>query len=230
MASPELRVEVASNADELRRAFRQIAKDQVPFATALALTRLAQRGQEAGRDRLSSEFKLRSRWVRNGLRIKRAEKRDWPNPVAIVGHRDEYMVLHETGGMKRARGGGRVLIPTRLVRRTSAGRIRKRQRPAVLGPKLQEQPGKFGARRLELMTRRARRDRRKILYLMRRRVRIRPRFRLTATVNGVAADHSGPIFEKALEAAIRSARVRTGRFTSSEGKTFFNRAAARAGV
>lgn len=231
MAAPSLDVVVSSNAPELRRVFREMARTQIPFATAVALTKLAQLGRDAGRTRLEAEFKVRSKRVPRGLSIERAEKRDWPNPKAIVGHRDEFMLLHETGGFKKPqKGARRIAIPTRVVKRTTTGRIVKRHKPASLGSKLEERPGRFGAKRLELTSRRARKDRRRILFLLRRRVRIEPRFRLRATVNGVAAAQYGPIFTRALDAAMRSARVRAGKFTSAEGKTFFNRAAAKAGL
>lgn len=99
------------------------------FAAARALTSTAQDAQGAVRDSLSDNFTLRNNYVSRGIRIEKATKR---NLEAKVGSVDDFMALHETGGVKRARDGGSLAIPTKKVRRTKRGKISKANRPRRL--------------------------------------------------------------------------------------------------
>lgn len=110
----------------------QIAR-QIPFATAKALTLIAQEIQTLERARLREVFKLRSEWTARGIRVVRAEKRDYPAVQAIVGSRDEYLVLQETGGRKTPAAGKRLAIPAKIpaARRGSLG-VPKSIRPRAL--------------------------------------------------------------------------------------------------
>jgi hypothetical protein len=115
---------------------RKAIEKQVPFATAKALTKLAVLSRDEVRDDLPEHFRIRSGWVARGIQAVPANKRDWPNPFAVVGVRDQFMELQETGGEKRAErstgGPGRVAVPARAVVRTSSGRIPKRLKPRTI--------------------------------------------------------------------------------------------------
>lgn len=89
---------------------------QVPYATARALTALAKAAQTEIRAHLGDpgRFRLRSTWTARGIRIVPAEKRDYPACQAIVGSRDEYLVLQETGGTKTPNSGRRLAIPAKI--------------------------------------------------------------------------------------------------------------------
>ncbi|MCP3916157.1 MAG: hypothetical protein GY711_11425 [bacterium] len=185
-----------------------LRRKQVPFATALALTRTAQDAQAAAKRRMQKVFTLRSKWAEGGVRIRRAEKRDWPNTRAVVGHLDAMFVLHETGGIRRPRSGHRFAIPTRAVRRTKTGKISKARRPSHVIAS-----GAFvEGRRIRRKTRRSTKastqaNRLTTLYFLRRQVRIRARLRFRVMVEHEANRVLGTHFESELRKAIKTARV-----------------------
>lgn len=108
---------------------------QIPYATARALTALAKAAQTEIREHLGDpgRFRLRSTWTARGIRIVPADKRDFPACQAIVGSRDEYLVLQETGGTKTPNSGRRLAIPAKIPasRRGSLG-VPKSIRPRRL--------------------------------------------------------------------------------------------------
>lgn len=122
---------VSSNAPQLAAAFQKLAADQLPFATAVALTRVAQDARDKERKQLGETFTIRSRRrVEQGIQVNRAEKKDWPTPRAEVGLRDEFMARHVTGGEKQPKPGTRhVAIPTRFVQRGPNGSVVFRDKP-----------------------------------------------------------------------------------------------------
>jgi hypothetical protein len=126
-----MQIQVTSNAPALAAAFQRLAADQLPFATAVALTRVAQDARDKERKQLDATFKVRSRRrIEQGIQVNRAEKRDWPRPRAEVGLRDEFMARHVTGGDKEPKPGTRhVAIPTRFVQRGPRGSVVFRDKP-----------------------------------------------------------------------------------------------------
>jgi len=110
---------------------RVIAK-QLPFATALAMTRSARDARDQARKDHAKRFaRARAKgFAKFSIRATRAEKRDWPNVTASVGSIHDFMVRQETGGTKRATGSGEIAIPTSLIRRTTRGSVSKAQRPS----------------------------------------------------------------------------------------------------
>lgn len=131
---PSLEVEVTSNAPELAKAFAKLAEEQLPFATAVALTRVAQDSRDDARKQLGRTFTLRSRRrVEMGIQINRAEKRDYPNCKAEVGLKDEFMADHVVGRERKPKPGtGHLAIPTRLVERGPAGGVVLRHKPRTI--------------------------------------------------------------------------------------------------
>lgn len=98
-----------TNLAEVIRDLDDMAKKELPFAIALALTRTAQETRDHLRARLPDHFTVRSTWVEQSLQITRAEKKD-PDPTAIVGSVYWPMWAHTEGGTKTARS-GQVGIP-----------------------------------------------------------------------------------------------------------------------
>lgn len=135
--------EVSTNAKGLQIALSKLAKDQLPFATAVALTRCAVDARDAERKILNRRFTLRSRKrVEGGIQINRAEKKDWPKCKAEVGLKDEFMARHVTGGEKTPKPGRKhVAIPTRLVERGPSGGVINRLKPKTVI----DRPGGFVA-------------------------------------------------------------------------------------
>ena len=196
-------VEVIADLGGLKHFTKELVRKQLPFATAVALTRTAQEARDVARKHMAQRFTLRSTWPARGLQIQRAEKKDWPNVRAIVGHKDELFVLHETGGIKKSRQGRRIAIPTKAVRRTKTGKISRAQRPARA---LQRKRVFLAEDTIRQRT--TKKTRRSILYLLRQRVRIRPTFGFRENVERTAGRVYAREFDKALTKAVKTAKER----------------------
>lgn len=86
---------------------REIAR-QIPFATALALTRVAKIAQGVVRNELPRHFTIRTTFVAKGIRIRSATK---SRLFAEVGSKDRFMKAQALGGTKTAQEGSHVAVP-----------------------------------------------------------------------------------------------------------------------
>ena len=112
-----LSMSVVTNAAQVAAEVEGFA-DQIPFATALALTRTAQDVQSALKARLAEHFTIRSNWVAGSIRYRPAKK--GINPVAYVGTVYEPMADQVEGGTKTGKGGKDVAVPVWARRDKSA--------------------------------------------------------------------------------------------------------------
>jgi hypothetical protein len=224
MSGQSIAVTVQTNAPALARALRYLAMEQLPFATAVALTRVAQDARAEVVRNLPDHFKIRSKRVVAGVRIERANKKDWPNVHAKVGTADEFMALQVTGGTKRPqRGAAHIAVPTRLVtsRRTGSGAVPKPLKPR----QLRNREDVFVAQQ-EIRKRLGKRSKGALLnlgelgtfYNLVTEAHIKPRWPLPKEVETSATSTYGAHFERELTAAIRSARARAGSFSSEQGR------------
>lgn len=127
---------VETNAKGLQKALQVLFRNQVPFATAWALTAVAGDARDDVRKKLPTHFKIRNPRVPRGITINPALKSQWPKQFAEVGTRDPWMPQHVTGGIKHPeRGAKSVAVPTRLVTRTGSGAVKPSQKPKVLRDK-----------------------------------------------------------------------------------------------
>lgn len=183
-------------------AVKGVRDDQIPFATALALTRTAQDVQSEIRRQLPQRFVIRNNWVAKGIVISKATKRQL---YAIVRSRDDFMVRQETGGTKT--GSGSIAVP-QAVRRNKRDIVTPGNRPAALKGKkrvfkatirgtygLWERKGK---KRTPI----------KLLYSLRPSVPIKPRFGFADTAEKTAQARFERHFALAFEQAVRTARAR----------------------
>lgn len=182
------------------KALRTVVK-QLPFATALALTRTAQDVQTEERRELAQRFTLRNNWVSNGIRIKAATK---ANPEAIVFQKDDFMVLQETGGTKHARG--KSLAIPEAARTNKRGIVTAGNRPNAL-------KGKRGIFRKTirgtdgLWQRRGRkRVPIRLLFVFKPSVQVPPRFGFIDTAKRTTEKRLPRQFALAFERAIKTAR------------------------
>lgn len=213
MPRASVQVVVESNAAEIRRAFGEIARRQVPFATAKALTLTARDAKDDMRKALRERFTLRNTWTERGVLSTKALKRDWPRTHATVyvDQKRAYLADHERGRRRRTRSGHRFAIPTRAIRRTKRGKVSKAKwpgrvlaRPTVF---LFRDPGLGGKGSIRQRT--TRRQRLAILYWLRRTVRIKGgTLRFRETVTKAARRHYARHFPRELEMAIRTAKHR----------------------
>jgi hypothetical protein len=170
---------------------------QVPFATAKALTQLAVPARDKVRSDLPHHFHLRSGWTARGVQAVPARKSDYPNSFAVVGSRDEWMVIQETGGVKRPAHTDLLAIPTKRQtwRRSASGRMPKAQRPKALirggkafqqGDLIMQRDPPFG-----------------VLYFLRPRAQLEARFEFRPTVETLVKARYSFVFRRALDDALR---------------------------
>lgn len=183
------------------RALNAVGKDQMPFAVARTLTDVAKDAQEEVRRVLSRRFEIRSKHPLRGIQVEPAKKRDWPRTRARVGTRDQYIAQHERGGVFRPRSSSYHAIPTRRVKRTKSGRVRKRDRPREI---IEGKRGFFTDRTIRLNDYRRRQRRAPTMFLLRRQIRLQPRLGFEDTVRQTAAARMQPTFTRHMAAALRS--------------------------
>lgn len=199
----ELRVE--TNIGQLLAFLEDVREDQLPFALSLALNRTATLARDEVRAQLPRRFTIRKAGVVRGFRVKPSAKRQWPRLEAQVGTVDAFWTLQETGGTKRAQGGGNLAIPTGLVRRTKRGLISKAQRPRAL---IAAGRARKAEDTIRATPKRGPVGPASILYLLRRSAQIDPALGLRETVAEVVERELGPEFRRAMGEAIASARKR----------------------
>ena len=94
-----MRIDVQLDKEDVKRLSR-LPSREIPFATAYALTQLANKARLEVKGELPKKFIIRNRWTARGIITEQASKRDWPNVQSIIGSRDKYMTLQEEGGSK----------------------------------------------------------------------------------------------------------------------------------
>lgn len=213
-----LTMSVKTNAAEIAKQVEGMA-DQMPFATALALTRTAQDVQARLKATLGDHFTVRNNWVAGSIRYRPAVKS--PSPVAYVGSVYEPMALQAVGGEKEGKAGGDVAVPL-WARRDLAqvtkpgqwpGRLAKRKQFFVAP--FQREPFRVGRGVVEegvglfqRIGRRAGRKHLRLWWTLEDRVTVPPRWPFgeesTTTVRAEFADH----FWAALEQARATAKPR----------------------
>ena len=213
----------------IARLVHEFGQDQLPFATAVALTRLGKAWVEEQRARLPQVFEIRTKRAASGVRLfEPARKQDWPTPEAVVGVMDEFLARHEEGGVQKPKGRA-IAIPTLALAeaRTGSGAIAKvrKPRPLISSGKARtadESIRRKGKRKVAGLS-----PEQSLLYLLRPSVRLKP----VLGAQALAAKVVGGQFEQTLAreflAAVRSKRVRAGSFTPEQGRLFYLRALAR---
>ena len=209
-----------TNARALAEVMGELATKQLPFASAVTLTRLAQLSAAKQRGYMQQQFDIRAPRVLRGITIESAKKRDWPNLAAKVGTLDEFIASHEEGGRKRPkRGAKRIAVPVRqVIKKGAGGKIATSRRPRAL-----VKAGKV--RELEGVLRGQKGKRKgapmRAFYWLKPFVVLKPRLRFHSNASKVVGERYDEVFALEWEAALRSARAKAGKFTSSEGRYFY---------
>jgi hypothetical protein len=219
---------------ELPVVFAGVRKNQVPFAASRALNSTAWAGSVELRGSLRQRFKVRSERPGKSIRGPAknnslwSHKRDWPHLSAGVGVLDQWLARHEEGGIQKPERASSFAVPTRVVaaKRNPGGSIPKRLRPTRLRANQQ-------ARRVDdaiLDVRKNSLRGQRVLYLLRRNVRLTPRLGGLSTLDQVARAKFHEHFTRELTAALKSERVRAGSFTSAQGRFMWRKAAGLVGA
>jgi hypothetical protein len=195
-------IEVRADFRPLTRSLDEVAQRQVPFATARALTDMANAAAVANRRALPSIFDRPTPFTLNSIAVQPAKKSDLVARVFVKAKQAEYLALEETGGVRRPEK--RALIMPKAVQRNAFGNIPRRglaalkKRKDVFVGKTENGVGGF-FRRLES-------GRLQPLALFIGAANYKPRFGFKARVIKVAQATMVPAFRQALAKAIATAR------------------------
>lgn len=192
---------------------------QIPFALKQALNGTILAAQREVLRQLPKRFIVRSNWVAKGLRTRFARKDDL---TAVIGSKDAFMAAQELGGEKTAQGQD-MAIPigpggTSPALRGAGlrGKTLKSRWPSAM-------PGTFAIRTKEgqdLVLQRTERyrsvsrgrkggfsivrdDRVRVVYRLRKKVRIKARWGFRVTVALTVGDVLGKLFALEMAAALR---------------------------
>lgn len=234
-------IEVHTNARELGRILGGLAKQELPYASANALTSLAFMVQKAEKKELQHEFKLRNRYSINGVQVNKADKGAWPNIQSEVGVEKgrSYLIDHVFGATRQGGAHGRATPDEKL--RGANGRITKKNRPKALiknmgttptGRKKGSVNGVHGDRLPflvktsgrtgnEVLVRRMGNDRYplQILYAFKRNVKVKRVWEIDTIAAKTVAGNYYPLLNKALAKAIATAKPKAERSASMSAGT-----------
>jgi hypothetical protein len=167
--------------NELITDLDDISRNQLPFGTAVALTRTAQDVQREIIAQLSRRFTIRTGWWRPGsamgINMKIATKE---NQQATVWTAAPFMILQETGGTKTPPGQFLAMPTEQVRRRGGGGRIPAGQFPHALIASGAAWVGKDRAGELVIFQRVGKR---KVIvpYILKPSAKIHPRFEMIQT-------------------------------------------------
>jgi hypothetical protein len=192
---------ITTNAGQVARQLDAQARQQLPFATARALTWTARDAQADVRQGMPGHFTLRNRFTQQEVRFTAATK---TNLTAEIGSssRTDYMQRQETGGIKTPRG-RHIAVPVN-ARRGKTGIIRRANRPSALLEKPKHFIGqvgqtygiwkRLGQRKLSLM------------YHLVKSAQVDDRYQLDNTVNHTVASRFYANFSNSLNKALDTAK------------------------
>jgi len=205
-----LEIEVLTNAGDLTRWLTDQEKKQLPFANALALTRTAQASQRRVRESLPRNFKIRNKGLpKAAVRHEPAEKRDWPRQesAVFIPARFRFLADHEAGVIRKPTRGHRLAIP-RAIKRTARGKIPASKTPSKVRDRKNTYVTDGPFAEIRRRVRKNAKDRRSILYLLRRRVKIKPALDMNLTVATWVTQTHRREFRKAWKQALGKPRYK----------------------
>jgi len=202
-----MQISVKSNILAFAKAMDAFGKNQIPFATANALTTTAfDVRKKIVEDTYPDSFTVRNkRFASQMFRVDKATKRNLTARVYDRLGRD-YMVNQAEGGIKRPRG-NHIAIPSRQIKRTASGKVPKAKQPRnVLGGKGYRTTLRSGQDVIAEQTGRGAARRQRVLYLLENVARIPKRFPFYEDANRMAGRVFDRNFGKSFAFAKQTAR------------------------
>lgn len=117
-----LKFDIAPALKELRRDFGDFQRQQVPFASALALTRIAQNVQAAEVANMDEKLDHPTPFTKKGVAIIPAKKNNLTASVYVRDIQAAYLMPVETGG-HQVLGGKRAILAPRGVKLNAYGNL-----------------------------------------------------------------------------------------------------------
>lgn len=216
-------ITIKANGAEFSRELDDVARQQVPFALANTLSRTAEEAVDMNRSKLPGRFTIRTGWIAKGYRVKHARK---DSLLAVISHKDKFMVLQEEGGTKTPTTAKSVAVPEGARPTPSATTPRSKWPGAVLKHAgfVVHKPGfdllfqrvqhtKRGKVRkskrnlaLAALPNKGKDPNVRLMYVLKRAVKIKPALHLVDDVKETLRTRLAINFDGFLKSAIRSAR------------------------
>ena len=142
MANKYLSINVKNNIKAFTKKLSRFEKSQVPFVSANTLTNVAFEVRQNAIDKsFPQAFKnstVASRMAKGRLRVIKAKKKDYAMGMLSAKVLDksanplEYLLKHQTGGIKRAKSGQFIAVPTSKVKKKLGIRRNPQWRPTAV--------------------------------------------------------------------------------------------------
>ena len=176
----------ARAAEDVSRWFKFWRRDQLPFVTSKAINLTLNDVRRAEVGQAFSKFKLRSKtFPRQAVKTEQSSKSQWPkvHGRVYVPEKFPFLLLQETGGVKRPAGLSRIAVPTRLVREKKSGGPVARDRPRAVRQRKGAYVGGDKKNQIRYTQKKGPewRQRLGIYYTLHQSVQIKPRFRFEQT-------------------------------------------------
>lgn len=116
-------------------AMEAAARDEIPFAFAMALTRIGAVTRKAVQTDLPQHFTIRNPFVSQNIRIDPPKVPKGTMSIDVGSRQNKgntLMELEAIGGIGRAKSGGELAIPTSVTRPEKTMKIPRSQRPKTL--------------------------------------------------------------------------------------------------
>jgi len=140
--SKYLKINVKNNIKEFTKGLTRFQKKQVPFVAARTLTDVAFKVREnAITKSFPQAFKnstVASRMAKGRLRVMKAQKRDYNMGMLSAKVLDkssnplEYLLKHQRGGMKQAKSGNYIAVPSVKIKKKLGIRRNPQWRPTAV--------------------------------------------------------------------------------------------------
>ncbi len=197
-------INVTSDVKEWSKALTRLQKKQLPFATALSLTRTAQDASRSVTNQLPKKLDRPTPFTRKAIGFKSANKRDLTAAVFVKDIQAGYLEKQIEGGRRVARGKG-FGVPTRNKRLNKFGNIPGRRKGLARGKR--EFIGTIrGVSGVWQRTGGTRNPGLKLMVAFEKVVKYKKRLPFFKIVNGVVRSRFSKNFSSALQRALRTAR------------------------
>ena len=197
-------INVSFKTDSFKKGLLAAAKNQIPFATSLAINKTAGEARDALKKHAKNVFTLRNRHIERGIRMQASNKK---NLTAVVGSVDRIVEEQARGGIKTDR---RATVPGEGVRPTFPTKVPRSKFPQRLlqkGGKRKPFFVTFKSGRKALVQRTGtKRLPLKVLYHFPSRVLVKARFRFERIVQAIVKGRFNKNVEAALDKALKTAR------------------------
>ena len=215
MAAPSVKIDIRNKA-QVKGFLSRLQKNQIPFATAVAITKTLKIAQVGVKKQAIKDIDRPTPFTLRGFRVEGANKRTLTGRLFIQPIQGQYLGLQIFGGTRLPKGSALALPPAKPgpgnIRRDKFGNIPRSQRPRVQTAKgafsgtVKGIPGIWKPPTRTKTGKIRKGSRMQLLFAYEQVARYRPRFRFFERAQGEINANFDREFARAFNRAIRTAR------------------------